>query len=527
MRHLLAIFICGSVLAANTATVGTLNVGGGMTGGGGGWTPTVPELDHFGTGVDEVELEFVTVAGSANPAKTGTLYQSTYGYDPGAVSETFRIMKYELSYGEARRLKALFGLPITIQPAVTGVADEDDRPCSKVLPIEGMLLANAMNVYHGYHEAYNITGDFPDYQFDVWPAEDSYVETGITNRFLHKDAFYRLPSIHQYFKAAQWDPVNLVWLNYGQGSASAPTPINGLYGGSTASGTSVVSQRLDERYPEYNYFTTGKNVISVDVTAAGGQISAVAFNSRLSGYTITNDTTTAFAVVQAGGSSGTVTVDSYNAVRVPAQWEIVAVGTGYNSDSAELTEAPGTVTLSGATVTVSVFAKGGAVVGIYPTGGTWNSEDTTTVVDIVQAGGSGATCKALRYVDVYVPAAFTVVNQGSGYSTDTATVTTTQQPNIWQDDQPWQGAAPVQMAGGLSPYGVMALDGNVHEYTDSPHDGVYEMDSGTRLLFFSSYWNTSAWESGFVTEYKPPEETITSSDSTFESGLRFAAKPLP
>jgi hypothetical protein len=220
-------------------------------------------------------------------------------------------------------------------------------------------------------------------------------------------------------------------------------------------------------------------------------------------------------------------VTAYQSVSVPAEFKICAGGSGYNAADPHLTSGIGAVALGKETLTVKVWARNGVVLGLYPIGGRFSSEDTTTVLSIVQDGGNGATCQVSRYFEIRVPLTFAVVAAGQGYADGAATVKTADQPNLWQANQPWQGAAPVKMAGGFSPWGVMGLDGNVHEYSESARDGVNDMSKDERLLFFSSYWNDGWWVSGHPGEYKPVIERIWPDDSTYESGFRFASKASP
>lgn len=524
----LTILICGSALAASEARVGTLLVGS-ITGGSGGGTPVDPygTQDTWGLGGDwETVLEFVEVSATNAPAKTGTAYV----WDPGAVPYPFAMMKYEMSYREASNLLALSLLPLTIRPAVEGVADAMDRPASKVIPIEPMLLANWLNTSKGYAPAYNIDAF---YQLQVWPATNAWHHGGATNLLRNHDCVYFVPSLDEYFMAAQWDPVSETWKNYGVGDTDPPTSINGFYGGAAIPGTQVVSQPNDMRYPEYNYYSGNGNVINVTLTTSAGQITGVAYDSRSSGYSSNVTTTADYTITQSGGSGGKARVPTYQTISIPATFEIITAGTGYNSDWPHLTNGVGSITLGGDTMSVRVYAAAGEVRGIYPISGGWSTEDTTTEIDIVQAGGSGATCRVTRYVGVQVPATFGTITAGSGYSDGPATIKTGDQANIWQAKQPWQGAAPVTMAGGLSPWGAMGLDGNVHEFSDTEYDGVNDrvasITYGDRMCFFSAYYNyqASGWVSGNITEHKDPNEAIGVDDATYESGFRFARRILP
>lgn len=359
---------------------------------------------------------------------------------------------------------------------------------------------------------------------------------------------YFVPSIHEYFKAAQWEPKSRTWLNYGQGSKKKPVPINGFYGGDVVPNGAVVSQFLDERHPEWNYFKGNGNVLKVTLTTKDGGITGVTYQGYVSGFSrqergwIPNNPSNLmvakeldsidFPITQKGGDGGKVQVTAYQSLSVPAEFKMLSAGSGYNASNPWLTNGVGTVTRGNDTVTVKVWARKGEVLGLFPLAGRFTVEDTNTILNVIQEGGSGATCRVSRYFEIRVPSSFRVVAPGQGYADGEATVKTADQPNLWQRRQPWQGAAPVKKAGGFSPWGIMALDGNVHEYTDSAKDGVNDMrvTDGSRceaLLFFSSYWNCGGWISGHTTEYKWLDETFGPDDSTYESGFRFGRKALP
>lgn len=545
MRILLALLIAFPALAASTATFTNLTVTT-LISAGGSVTPPQPDWaqDSWFEGTDnEFALEFVTV--SATNATANPYADPAYVFgDLGVVPYEFRIMKYEVSWDQGRKLRDAMSLPITIEAAVTNVANTNARPCSKVIPMEVLLMANALNTSRGYQKAYNISGSYPSFTLGTWDPQDAWCLGGQTNLFRHRNTKYFVPSIHEYMQAAAYDPAT-GWKKYGVGETTAPVSINGFYGGAAIPGTQVNSQVLDERYPDFNYFVDSGgmrqhsgNVSDVTLTVGGGgDITGVAYAGYVQGFARTNNTAASWTITQGANTSGSAVVATYQTNRVVAQFEIVEAGTGYNAGWPHLTNGLGTVTLSGATVNVRIWARDGEVQGIYPLSGNFASEDTTTVLDIVQSGGSGATCRAIRYADVHLPATFGAITGGTGYTNGAATIRTSRQPNIWQEgnevNQPWQGAAPVTMAGGLSPWGAMALDGNVHEYTDTAYDGVNDMTSAyfsgqERLLFFSSYWDfLVGWEGGLAGESKGIAESIAASDSTYESGFRFGSVVMP
>jgi hypothetical protein len=180
---------------------------------------------------------------------------------------------------------------------------------------------------------------------------------------------------------------------------------------------------------------------------------------------------------------------------VPATFQIDSGGSGYNSGWAYLTNGTGTITLGADTMNVTIYSTNGVVVGIYPTGGQWTSVDTNTIVSIVQGAVTNATCHCIRYTGVVMANTMGAITAaGTGYTNGPAVLWTMGQPNIWQNlagtaGQPWEGAAPYNEAGGLSPFGVMGLDGNVHEYALQGVTSGSLSDVNDNMGFFSGFWN--------------------------------------
>jgi formylglycine-generating enzyme required for sulfatase activity len=83
-----------------------------------------------------------------------------------------------------------------------------------------------------------------------------------------------------------------------------------------------------------------------------------------------------------------------------------------------------------------------------------------------------------------------------------------------------QGPADVSLAGGLSPYGVMGLDGNVYEWEESAQDRINNSASemrGIRGTYFSEVNLNSA---SVRYSYGP------TNDVAYDLGFRVALRPL-
>jgi hypothetical protein len=218
----------------------------------------------------------------------------------------------------------------------------------------------------------------------------------------------------------------------------------------------------------------------------------------------TNDTTTGQTIIQGNNKNGKIRVSAWGSTAIPATFQIDSGGSGYNSGWAYLTNGTGTVTLGADTMTVNIYSTNGVVVGIYPTGGRWTTVDTNTVVPIVQGAVTNATCHAIRYFTATTPSTLgTITAAGSGYVNGAAVLWTVGQPNIWQNlsgtsAQPWEGAAPYNEAGGLSPFGVMGMDGNVHEYGLQGVTAGSLSDVNDNMGFYSGFWNHGSGASTLV-----------------------------
>lgn len=479
---------------------------------------------------EQFSLDFVTIDDPGNPAKTGT----GNAWDPGSVPYTFKIAKYETPWFAARTWLAHANVYTTMKSSVTGLlmtgTNSDNRPVVRPIYRDAMQLVNYLNVSKGYPRAYNLDVDG---RLRVWPAARQMTLGGVTNAFRNARAKWFLPTLDEAVKAAQWDKGSQAWKNYGVGTTAAPNYICGFYGGSGLTGCEVINQQLDQRYPEYDYLFYPSNSYSVTLTTSAGGITGVTLGSYLSGFSTTNDTTTGQTIVQGNNKNGKIRVSAWGSTAIPATFQIDSGGSGYNSGWAYLTNGTGTVTLGADTMTVNIYSTNGVVVGIYPTGGRWTTVDTNTVVPIVQGAVTNATCHAIRYFTATTPSTLgTITAAGSGYVNGAAVLWTVGQPNIWQNlsgtaAQPWEGAAPYNEAGGLSPFGVMGMDGNVHEYGLQGVTAGSLSDVNDNMGFYSGFWNlgvgtaTGLWLFG---EWKTPWENSIFG-GTNEGGFRLVEIP--
>jgi hypothetical protein len=177
-------------------------------------------LQTFGNGANQFSMDFVTIGNPGNAADTSG--------DPnpaGSVSYIYNIGKYEVSRDMITKANAAGGLGITLADMSSYGGNGVNRPATGVSWNEAARFVNYLNTSKGYQAAYNFTTSGVNDNITMWG-------TGLysgSNQFRHKDAYYFLPSMDEWYKAAYGSPSG-TWYNYATGSDSAPTAV--------ASGTS-------------------------------------------------------------------------------------------------------------------------------------------------------------------------------------------------------------------------------------------------------------------------------------------------
>ena len=222
MNRLLAVLVLGS-LSANAQTLTT---------------------ETFGSGTNQFTIDFVQIGNPGNPADT------TGSPNPaGSVNYVYNLGKYEVSRDMIDKANAVGGLGITMKDMT---AYGGNRANSPAAPDWGwgnaMKFVNWLNTSKGYQTAYNT-----DYlgRFTLWGAGQY---TG-NNQYRHKDAYYFLPSVDEWYKGAYYDPNKEGGPGYWKFATMSDTKPIAVSGG-TILGTAVYGQSV----------STGP----ADVTNAGG-----------------------------------------------------------------------------------------------------------------------------------------------------------------------------------------------------------------------------------------------------------------
>jgi formylglycine-generating enzyme required for sulfatase activity len=165
--------------------------------------------DTFGSGANTFEIEFVPIGNPGNPADT------TGTPDPaGQVAYAYRMSKYEISEDMINKAVTLGGLNI----------NHDNRgankPATSATWLEAASFVNWLNISKGHMPAYKFSGS----TFELWQSGDAGYDPN--NLFRNSQAFYFLPSIDEWYKAAYYDPNADVYHLFPTSSDNIPDGIN-------------------------------------------------------------------------------------------------------------------------------------------------------------------------------------------------------------------------------------------------------------------------------------------------------------
>jgi formylglycine-generating enzyme required for sulfatase activity len=160
----------------------------------------------FGTGENRFEIEFVTIDEPGNPADT------TGDPNPaGSVPYTYRMGKYEISeqmIDKANAITEAAGNPL-------GITHDDrvpNKPATRVSWFEAATFVNWLNTSKGHAPAYKFDAGG---EFQLWEPTDAGYDPD--NLFRNSQAFYFLPSVDEWYKAAFFDPATDTWYDFPNG----------------------------------------------------------------------------------------------------------------------------------------------------------------------------------------------------------------------------------------------------------------------------------------------------------------------
>jgi hypothetical protein len=218
--------------------------------------PTSTLAESFGTGANQFTIDFVLIGNPDNRPDTSG--------DPnpaGSVPYVYRMGKYEVSRDMVAKASDAGNLGISLDPmTVVAGGPRPNMPGTGVTWNEAARFVNWLNSSQGFPQAYKFSTQPGDTDYDasenilLWQLGD--IGYNPTNRFRNSLARYFLPSAHEWYKSAYYDPDgnggNGGYWDFPTGSDSAPTPVDS----GTIAGTAVYRQT----------FAQGP----ADVTEAGG-----------------------------------------------------------------------------------------------------------------------------------------------------------------------------------------------------------------------------------------------------------------
>ncbi len=200
--------------------------------------------DTFGGGANAFNIEFVPIGKPGNPADT------TGEPDPaGSVPYAYRIGKFEVSRDMVTKASAEGNLGLTMFSLFPGGV-RPDMPATGVNWFQAARFVNWLNVSQGFPAAYKFStqpgdvGYSPNATNLLWQPSDLGYDPD--NRFRNSLARYFLPSVHEWYKAAYYDPnanggAGQYW-NYPSGSNSPPMCV----ASGTSQGTAVCNQTFEQ-----------------------------------------------------------------------------------------------------------------------------------------------------------------------------------------------------------------------------------------------------------------------------------------
>lgn len=192
---------------------------------------------YFGSilGGNLFTINFVTIGDSANVA------DSAGSPNPvGSVPYVYNLSMYEITRDQINRANASGGLGITMADMTFVGGNGVNRPATGISWNEAARFVNYLNTSRGYQAAYNFTTTGVNDNITLWGA-GQYIGS---NQYRHKDAYYFLPSVDEWYKAAYGSPSG-TWYNYPNGSDFAPIAVSGGTNGA------VYNQRVAQGPADY------------------------------------------------------------------------------------------------------------------------------------------------------------------------------------------------------------------------------------------------------------------------------------
>ena len=180
----------------------------------------------FGTGANQFSIDFVEIGNPGNAADTMVNFDpisGTYGSPRlvGSVNYAYNLGKYEISRDMVAKANLNQSLEISLADMFNYGGNSANRPATGITWNEAARFVNWLNTSKGYQAAYNFTTSGVTDNIALWGTG----QYSGANQYRHKDAYYFLPSIDEWYKGAYGSPSG-DWYDYPTGSNIAPTPVN-------------------------------------------------------------------------------------------------------------------------------------------------------------------------------------------------------------------------------------------------------------------------------------------------------------
>ena len=197
------------------------------------YAPSYAAVVSFGSGVNQFNMEFVTIGNAGNAADTDA---NAKPLSAGAVGYTYDIGKFEVSRDMITKYNANYGtannLAITLYDMESdGIVGGNgaNRPATGISWNEAARFVNWLNTSTGNPAAYKFTTTGVNDNIDLWDSGDPGYD--VNNKYRNSLAKYFLPSYNEWYKAAYFKPdsptsTSGTYYDFANGSDTAPTAVD-------------------------------------------------------------------------------------------------------------------------------------------------------------------------------------------------------------------------------------------------------------------------------------------------------------
>ena len=290
--------------------------------------PVDASVTTFGSGLNQFEMTFVEIGNPGNvdddkgsPSLAGSV---AYAYQMG---------KYEVSEDMIDKFNASQSL--TISHNERGA----NKPATSVSWNEAARFVNWLNTSQGHQAAYNFTSNGVNDDIALWSSEEAW-QLGGENLFRHKDAYYFLPSMDEWYKAAYYNPSTGEYGDYPSLDGNEPSAVSS----GTADNTAVYDQSYGQGPAD---ITSAGGLSAYGIMGLGGNV----FEWEETTADLLNDSVSSFRGVRGGDWVGysDYLSSSYRSSVNPDNESSLFIGfrVASLSDSANVVPEPGSVLVWG------------------------------------------------------------------------------------------------------------------------------------------------------------------------------------